>query len=695
MVDREGSLCLTTSLLATTTVAVTASLFVAQRFCEEYRSLPSHLRQPPVSSRVVKPPAKTVSRLTAPLAGRSSSTCRILAHSRRAFEGNFINCNRGISGLTSAQRHAESCDQLLNTPPRPHHHAPPFVLISDADHTHPTANSRPTLIIESTTVWTRNETSVNASSTRQSKYGAVPATDNQVTTGEPNIPNHNPIEEPIDTNSEVQPLTPRTPNPLHHRFGWAVFWDLENTSIPRTVPIPKMIHALRDFISHHRNKTEPDPIIHIKAIGNIDLIPKNDQLQLFSNGVSLHHVVSFNRRKDLSDKILLTELGLFPLQQASPYGIALLSGDIDFSHCIARLTALSYYTMIIAPTSCSLRLATAPNAFYLLEEVLKNATVPAHLDVPMHSRIGDNKTRKTPRKIKNRRPPSERGVGRAQPCHTPTVDHSKQSPRPELSNASVKPSSLVLLNVVHPKARAVQPVLRRARPVSKPMVYNPDYEISASRRRNTRQGAQAFSTSFAKNSPFPSLKETAAGPSTSSFVKNPEASCNISSTMTVSRDSKNWSLSASQGIPTPLVRTESPKASTALTRLDSNCNIAPVQNNEDPISPNSVVGSMKKPSNDANALQHNSRSVKNLVGKVHSPHKGTGRVQDELVIVSDNYVLKHTGTLIALMGCWRRSFLLLVVTTLLYLTILRLVLDRITMFLCNTFANFRYINYES
>lgn len=164
-------------------------------------------------------------------------------------------------------------------------------------------------------------------------------------------------------------------------FSWVVFWDFENVGIPHGTPVPKFVHAIRVFLSTHRNNSVPDPVVRIVAIGDLNKLSECAQAQLFCSGVMVQHTAPLNVRKDFSDKAILTEMCLLTLQHPPPCGIALLSGDVDFSYCISRLTALSYYTLIIAGgEKYSSSLATAPSAFSTLPEVLQRTTVPVRAD---------------------------------------------------------------------------------------------------------------------------------------------------------------------------------------------------------------------------------------------------------------------------------------------------------------------------
>lgn len=168
------------------------------------------------------------------------------------------------------------------------------------------------------------------------------------------------------------------------RLPWFVFWDFENVRIPHGVSIPQFVHSLRLFLANCRNQETVDPVIRILAVGNSNILPKDHIPQLFSLGVTVHHVKNFFQQKDFTDKVILTELCLLTHQQPPPCGIALISGDSDFSYCVSKLTALSYHTVVIGLKNYSRHIANAPIVFVTLDDVLKGTAIPHHLNSSGH-----------------------------------------------------------------------------------------------------------------------------------------------------------------------------------------------------------------------------------------------------------------------------------------------------------------------
>lgn len=189
------------------------------------------------------------------------------------------------------------------------------------------------------------------------------------------------------------PSTADCNTPSTSRFPWIVFWDFENVRVPQGVSIPKFVHCLRVFISEYRQTGTLDPILRISAIGNAFLLPKHSSSQLVSSGVTIQHTPNWNKHKDFSDKAIMSELSLLPLQHSPPCGIVLLSGDVDFSYCISKLTALSYQTIVIGLENRSWQLAAAATTFVSLKDVLQDTNVPAHLDELVHTPRNSSQTR--------------------------------------------------------------------------------------------------------------------------------------------------------------------------------------------------------------------------------------------------------------------------------------------------------------
>lgn len=125
-------------------------------------------------------------------------------------------------------------------------------------------------------------------------------------------------------------------------FSWTVFWDLENAAVPRNTTTSSFVSKLRTEL----NLLQAAPIQRILAVANVARLPRMLRATLHSAGVSLLHAET-GGRKDAADKALLAEL-CFHSAHSSPGGVALLSGDVDFAYAIGRLSAMTFFTVIVA-----------------------------------------------------------------------------------------------------------------------------------------------------------------------------------------------------------------------------------------------------------------------------------------------------------------------------------------------------------
>ena len=159
-------------------------------------------------------------------------------------------------------------------------------------------------------------------------------------------------------------------------FHWRVYWDLENVPIPKNVDPSYFVHRLLNSLSNISVSSSltstPKPTVQIIATADVDRIAPRIRSSLHANGVSLVHVEA-GRRKDTADKALLVELCLSAADILPPAGIALVSGDIDFSYALARLRARGFYTAVIAPVErygLANALRSVPHALLAVEDLI-------------------------------------------------------------------------------------------------------------------------------------------------------------------------------------------------------------------------------------------------------------------------------------------------------------------------------------
>lgn len=244
------------------------------------------------------------------------------------------------------------------------------------------------------------------------------------------------------------------------RLGWVIFWDIENIAIPHGMPVSQFVRGLRNYVASLRNEKMMDPVLRITAVANINRMSGYMKAQLHSNGVTVVHVQT-NTRKDVSDKALLTDLCLLPFHMPPPLGVALLSGDVDFSYAVARLTALAYHTVVITPeNSSSSLLAAAPTSVVSLPQVLKNAPPLASASIAPSSIVGGQPRRRW-RHNGYRQPPSSSRTPRL----ASKTNHNQAIPAIEgpdnNTNAGHRraPQGLPLVSSSGGKSHEVRPVL--------------------------------------------------------------------------------------------------------------------------------------------------------------------------------------------------------------------------------------------
>ncbi|MFW9916415.1 MAG: NYN domain-containing protein, partial [Candidatus Thorarchaeota archaeon] len=114
----------------------------------------------------------------------------------------------------------------------------------------------------------------------------------------------------------------------------AVFWDLENCQPPRYLSGASVIQDLRQSL------LEFGSLRQIRAYADLKLIKRSKRLELQHAGVQLLDVPS--DKKEAADKMMLTDIMMFAIDNAPPQRIALISGDQDFAYTLAQLRNIGY-----------------------------------------------------------------------------------------------------------------------------------------------------------------------------------------------------------------------------------------------------------------------------------------------------------------------------------------------------------------
>ncbi|KAL5714926.1 hypothetical protein ACHQM5_016825 [Ranunculus cassubicifolius] len=120
----------------------------------------------------------------------------------------------------------------------------------------------------------------------------------------------------------------------------AVWWDLENCSIPNGV---NALRVAKNITSAIRANGIKGPV-SITAFGDFMQFSRATQENLSITGVSLNHVPSGG--KNSSDRSLLADLVFWVSQNPPPAHLFLISGDKDFANILHRLRMNNYNILL-------------------------------------------------------------------------------------------------------------------------------------------------------------------------------------------------------------------------------------------------------------------------------------------------------------------------------------------------------------
>ncbi|MFQ6126114.1 MAG: NYN domain-containing protein [Candidatus Heimdallarchaeota archaeon] len=121
----------------------------------------------------------------------------------------------------------------------------------------------------------------------------------------------------------------------------AVFWDMENCAPPRGMKGPDIVGNLRSTLQDF------GVIRQINAYAELRLIPKDLRIELQRSGVHLIDVPS--QEKDAADKMIISDLIMFAVDNPSPQTLALISGDRDYAYPLAKLRLRGYEVILLIP----------------------------------------------------------------------------------------------------------------------------------------------------------------------------------------------------------------------------------------------------------------------------------------------------------------------------------------------------------
>lgn len=135
-----------------------------------------------------------------------------------------------------------------------------------------------------------------------------------------------------------------------------ILWDYENVSVPKGISGLFVAQRLQEVFGSY------GPIRSIQAFGNSRLLGSTLPEELSRGGVKFVDAMSSTTRKDLADKLLLTELFMFALDNPAPATIIMITGDVDYANALSNLKLRGYFIVLVPPTNVSRQLLMIPNS---------------------------------------------------------------------------------------------------------------------------------------------------------------------------------------------------------------------------------------------------------------------------------------------------------------------------------------------
>ena len=121
----------------------------------------------------------------------------------------------------------------------------------------------------------------------------------------------------------------------------AIFWDMENCAPPRGTKGPDIVENLRSTLKDF------GAIRHIYGYAELRLIPKDLRMELQRSGVHLIDVPV--QEKDAADKMIISDLIMFAVDNPPPKILVLISGDRDYAYSLAKLRLRGYEVILLIP----------------------------------------------------------------------------------------------------------------------------------------------------------------------------------------------------------------------------------------------------------------------------------------------------------------------------------------------------------
>lgn len=190
------------------------------------------------------------------------------------------------------------------------------------------------------------------------------------------------------TSTVVAPTMPRV----------ILLWDYENAPIPHeTVTRPgTCASVVRRFV----DRFQAWGAVQFKLVANLDRLTAMRRQDLQDSGVMVLDASTVKGRKEVADKMLITEMFSFALDHPAPAGIVIISGDVDFIRPLNHLAARGYRSAMVVPNGAQVQdrmLQAVP--CYLWNDVLNlkpdlsalqltTPSSPGRVDATVAPRIG-------------------------------------------------------------------------------------------------------------------------------------------------------------------------------------------------------------------------------------------------------------------------------------------------------------------
>ncbi|XP_062202353.1 uncharacterized protein LOC133904809 isoform X2 [Phragmites australis] len=130
----------------------------------------------------------------------------------------------------------------------------------------------------------------------------------------------------------------------------AIFWDIENCSVPSDVRPEEVAGNIRMALRQH--PVVKGAVTMLSAYGDFNAFPRRLREGCQRTGVKLVDVP--NGRKDAADKAILVDMFLFALDNRPPSSIMLISGDVDFAPALHVLGQRGYTIVLAIPSSVTI-----------------------------------------------------------------------------------------------------------------------------------------------------------------------------------------------------------------------------------------------------------------------------------------------------------------------------------------------------